>query len=190
MAEEEVRSREWAARIEEATSRADALKDPEARRVAVDLLQVVMEYHAAAIDRMMRIVNEAEGGASIAGAIAEDGLAASVLLLHDLHPDSFEIRVRRAVDKLRLRLNPRGANLTLLGLDLPGMDLPGMDNGVVRLRYEPPRNGHVPSVKSLIEDAIVEMAPETVEVSIEGLEEQPASNGFVPLQALFAGQAT
>jgi hypothetical protein len=185
MAEEEVRSKEWAARIEELTSRADALKDPEARRVAVDLLQVVMDYHAAAIERMMRIVNESEGGASIAGSIAEDGLAASVLLLHDLHPDGFETRVRRAVDKLRLRLNPRGANLTLLGLDPPGMD-----SGVVRLRYEPPRNGHVPSARNLIEDGIVEMAPETVEVSIEGLEEQPASNGFVPLQALFAGQAT
>jgi hypothetical protein len=178
MAEEEVHSKEWAAKIEELVRRAESLTNPEAKRVALELLRVVMEFHAAAVDRILEIVNEKDGGSSIIRSLAEDDLASSVLLLHDLHPDDFDTRVQRAVDKLRLRLNPRGADLALLGVE----------DGLVRLRYKVPRNGHLESVKALIEDTVLGMAPETSEVIIEGLEEPKGPDGFVPLATLFAGQ--
>jgi len=180
MAEVEARSQEWAARIEDLVRRAESLHDPNAKSVALDLLDVVMQFHAAGLHRILDIVSQTESGSSVIQSIAEDGLASSVLLLHELHPDSFDTRVHRALDRLRMNLNPRGANLALLGLE----------DGVVRLHYDSPRNGHIASARALIEAAIYEMAPEAVEVIIDGLTEQPGPDGFVPLASLFAGQAT
>lgn len=180
MTEEEAPSGDWAAQIEASVRRAESLTDPEAKRVVLDLLETVMAFHAAALDRILEIVSASDGGAPAIEAIAKDGLTSSILLLHDLHPDDFAIRIQRAVDKLRHRLHPRGADITLLGFA----------DGIVRVRYQSPRNGQVAAAKSLIEDAIFELAPDTVEVAIEGLKEELAQNGFVPLASLLAGQST
>lgn len=180
MENDESRPAEWAAKIDDLARRAETLPDARAKAVAIELLQVVMQYHAAALERMLAIVGESPGGETVIRSLVEDHLAASILLLHDLHPDSFEVRVADAIHRLRLQLNPRGANVALLGTD----------GGVVRLRCEIPRNRSIPSLKNQIEDTIAAMAPEAAEVIIEGLEEQPPRDGFVPIEKLFAGQTT
>jgi hypothetical protein len=175
---EEPSPTEWAAKIEHLVQRAEALADSQARRVAIELLQVVMDYHAAALDRFLGIVNESPGGEDIIRSLAEDSLTSSALILHDLHPDSFEERIERALHRLRLQLNPRGANLILLE----------NANGKVRLRYTGPLNKGIPEVRKIIENAISEIAPETAELIIEGIEEESQRIGFVPLDSLLAGQ--
>ena len=117
MPEQEGRSHEWATKIDELVRRTESIADPNARRVALDLLRVVMEFHAAALDRIMEIVSETGDGPSTIDSIAKDDLAASILLLQGLHPDNFETRVRSAVDKLLLRFSPRGARLMLVGIE-------------------------------------------------------------------------
>lgn len=168
---------EWAAKIEDLVRRAKAIADPEAKQIVLDLLRGVMEFHAAALDRLLSIVITSKDGDSVIDTLATDDLVASLLLLHNLHPDDYEARIARAVDKLRLRLNPRGADVTLLGAE----------SGLVRIRYDGPRNGHIAGARTLIQEAVLELAPETIEVIVEGVQE-PAPNGFVPLAALSAGQ--
>ena len=175
MIQENAGSKEWAAKIEGLVRRAEAIPDATAKEIALDLLRCVMRYHAAALERTMKILSNEREGPAIIKALVDDGLVASVFLLHGLHPDDFETRVARAVDKLCLRLNPRGADVALVA----------SGGGVVRLRYEAPRNGQISGARALIEDTIIESAPEALEIVIEGLQE-PAPEGFVPLAALSA----
>ena len=89
----------------------------------------------------------------------------SILLLHGLHPEDFETRVRRAVDRLRPHLGVHGLRL----------DVVEIARGTARLRVHP-GNGATPkaslfwTLPSEIEDAIVEAAPDIDKVIIDGLE--------------------
>ncbi len=100
MAKDEIRSQEWIDKIEELVRRAEALPDPKARGIAVDLLQAVLDFHAAGLERMMEIAADSgAAGEAIIERIATDDLTSSMLLLHDLHPDDLETRIERAVRK-------------------------------------------------------------------------------------------
>src|SRR5262245_61869748 len=61
--------------------------DPRLRDAALDLMQTVMEFHSAGIDRMMEIASETgETGWRIIDDFGRDELVANMLLLHGLHP--------------------------------------------------------------------------------------------------------
>jgi hypothetical protein len=178
MPSEEILSRDRIKRIEELILRAEALPDLAAKSLLIELLQSVMELHAAGIDRMLEIVAAAgPAGERIVELMAADRVSSSVLLLHGLHPDDLQTRVGRAVEKLRLRFGPRGGTLSLVGFE----------DGVVHLRYESASQRSVDPEKETIEDALYEAAPEVEGVVIEGLRKPPVA-GFVPVADLLAGQ--
>ena len=170
-------SKQAVARIDELVRKVEALPDPFAREAVIELLQAVMELHSEALGRTLEIVSAAGDGASAIEALSADDLVASVLVLHGLHPDDVETRVRRAIDKLRLFFDSRGA----------GIDLVTLEPDAVRVRFTGARPGAGAAAKQVIEDAIYEAAPEIESLVIEGIEEQRAS-GFVPLSDLAAAQ--
>jgi hypothetical protein len=89
--------------------------DPPIRDAALELVQTVMEFHAAGIDRMMEIVVEAgEEGWKIIDCFRRDELVSHLLLLHDLHPSDLETRVREALEKVRPMLHSHGGNVELV----------------------------------------------------------------------------
>jgi hypothetical protein len=101
MADNEIRSQEWVDKIEELVRQAEAIPDPKARSVTIDLLKAVLDFHAAGLERMMDMVfDSGPAGEAIAERIVADDLTSSMLLLHNLHPDNVETRVARAVEKL------------------------------------------------------------------------------------------
>src|SRR5579884_3940128 len=83
-------SKERIHKIGELVRRAEALPDREARSLCAELVQVVMEFHAAGLERMLSIVLQQENGPAILASFAGDDLAANVLLLHGLHPDDLQ----------------------------------------------------------------------------------------------------
>jgi hypothetical protein len=177
MARDEIRSQEWIDKIEELVRRADSLSDREARGIAVDLLQAVLDLHGAALERMMEIaVESGPVGETIIEKIAQDDLTSSVLMLHDLHPYDLETRIERAIRKLHDVFVSLGAKLTLLAIE----------NGTVRLHFDSARTWTGAPVKVSVEKAIFQAAPEIVDVVIEGLREPPDAN-FVPLSNLVTG---
>jgi hypothetical protein len=179
MAANEIQSQEWINKIEQLVHKAESLVDPEARATAVDLVQAVLEFHAASVNRMMEIVAECGSAAeSILDRIAEDDLTSSMLLLHDLHPDDLETRISRAVHKLREMFASLGAKLSLLAIE----------SDTVRLEFHSSRTWSGAPVKASVEAAIFQAAPEISTVLIEGLKETPDAN-FVPLSNLLAGSA-
>jgi hypothetical protein len=156
-------------RIEELVARVQALTDPQAREVTIELLRAVMDLHASALERMLTIANDH------VEAIAADHLCSAVLLLHGLHPDDFETRVARAVEFVQRRLGPSGATIALLGIE----------DGAVRLRYEGSSAHSAAGVREAVEQYLYTAAPEIEAITIEGLRE-PA-DGFVPLEDLVSG---
>lgn len=150
-------------RIEQLIQQIDEAADPNIREVARDLVQTLMDFHGAGIERMMDLIAASgEQGAAIIGSIGRDDLAGALLLLYSLHPDDIETRVRRAVNKLR------------------NVELESIGAGVVRVRVA--ANGHAHPDKAAIETAIYSAAPEALAVVIEGIREA----GFVPLEALMS----
>jgi len=163
--------------IEELVRQTEALSDPKAHALAVELLQAVLGFHAAGLERLIEIIAErGETGRAILAAMTADDLASSMLLLHNLHPDSFDVRVERALEKVRHGLRARGVTVALLGID----------DGIVRVRAEGGRSHGAAAVQATIEETIYSMAPDAAGVVVDGLE-QPAASGFVPLASLYAG---
>lgn len=171
MANDDVRSQEWIDKIEALVRRAESLTDPVARSVVVDLTQAVLDFHAAGLDRMLEIT--ASENEELIGRFAGDDLIASLLLLHDLHPDDLETRILHAVDKLAEMFRSLGAKVTLLSIA----------EGIVRLNFDSPRPWTGAPVRTSIENAIVQAAPEITSVVIEGLKE-PLPANFVPIADL------
>ena len=111
--------------IEGLIQKIENLPDPAARASAVALVQALMEFHGAGLERMMEIIGESgEGGYAVFDSFAKDDLVGSLLLLYGLHPLPLETRVTQALDKVRPYLDSHGGNVELLGVD----------DGVVRLR--------------------------------------------------------
>ena len=112
-------------RVEGLVRKIENLPDPEARAVAVELLQSLLEFHGAGLERLLEIVSEeGEAGRRVFERVARDELVGGLLLLHGLHPVPLEERVVRALDKVRPYLDSHGGSVELLGVE----------GGVARLR--------------------------------------------------------
>lgn len=160
------------AKIDELVRRLESVRDPAARAAGTELVQAVLELHAAALGRALEILSPED----IAG-LAADDLVSSILALHGLHPDDMDTRIQRAIDKLQRHFDSRGA----------GISLSAIDGGVVRVRFAGSRRGSGAAAKQVIEDVIYEAAPEIAGLVIDGVE-QPRAPGFVPLSDLVAAQ--
>lgn len=148
-------------RIEALVGELGALVDPVARGKAEELLQLVMRFYGAGLQRMLEIVDEEpdEEAERLFARFTDDPLVASLLLLHGLHPVDAGTRIRDALERLRAH----GADATLLELR----------EGVARIRVTRSADARGPSSSTLrraIEQAVEGAAPEVSRVDIEGLE--------------------
>src|SRR5215472_7084351 len=102
-------------KIEGLIARIRAADDAATRDAALELVRTIMEFHAAAIDRMMEIAAASgEAGWRIIDMFALDDLVANLLILHGLHPSDIESRVRNALEKVRPYLQSHGGNVELI----------------------------------------------------------------------------
>jgi Fe-S cluster biogenesis protein NfuA len=170
-------------RIDQLVRKLEAGADPALRAVAKDLMQSVMDLHSAALDRLLEIIAQAGGGAVLIDHLGADDLVGSLLVLYGLHPADFETRVRRGIEKIDALLRSRGATIDVLEID----------GDAVNLRFH--TNGHggcgstADGLKTAIQDAIYEAAPDVATLVVEPVERQSAGSGFVPLESL-AGSAS
>ena len=168
-------------RISGLVSELDSIVDPAARSAAKQLIQLLMELHGTALERMLEVTfASGEPGKNLIDQFGRDSLVSSLLVLYGLHPDDLETRVARAVERLRRALRKQGAEVEIVNAN----------DGTVRLGLS--TNGHACGsttqvLKTTVEEAVYEAAPDATQVVVEGLEEKPAST-FVPLGKL-AGSA-
>ncbi len=153
--------------IEDLVARVQSLADGNARAIALDLVQAVMDLHSSGLTRMMEVISGADPSGAVAEALAGDDLISSVLLLHDLHPLDLKTRVLRALEEPAL--HARGARV----------DLISVEDGMVRVRVE---GG--PALKIAVEKTLSNVAPDAANIVVDGGEGLAAN--FVPLEQLLA----
>ncbi len=176
----ESKFREDMQRIGELVQQIESIADPAVRASTKQLVQSVMDLHAAALEKALETVAQAgEPGMQIINHLGHDPLVSSVLILYGLHPDDIQTRVARAVDKIRPQLRKQGCEVEIVDVT----------DGVVRLRVDIGPHTCSSTAKTLqssLEGAIYEAAPDLTSLVIEGFEEKPAS-GFVALDKLMTG---
>ena len=164
-------------KIEQLVNKIESLPDPEARASALALVQALMEFHGAALERLMEIVAASgESGYAVFDKFAKDDDVASLLLLYGLHPLPLDARVMQALDKVRPYLDSHGGNVELLEID----------KGVVHLRMQGTCKTCPSSsmtLKLAIEEAIYAAAPDVVSIEAQNVTEEPpvAESGFVQI---------
>lgn len=161
--------------IESLVAQLENCPDPGTQRAARDMVRLLLDLHAAGIGKLLEFVVGADDhGRGVLAACAGDELVASLLLLHGLHPEGLEDRVRKALDKVRPYLHSHGGDVQLLSVD----------DGVVRLHLEGSCHGCPSSritLQTTIEGAIYEAAPDVAAIEVEGLVEAPARADLVQL---------
>ena len=87
-------------RIEEVLDRLAATGDPTAAAAAEELVRSLMDFYGAGLARILHLLSGAPGRASGAplDGLLGDPLVASLLVLHDLHPEDRDTRIARALD--------------------------------------------------------------------------------------------
>jgi Fe-S cluster biogenesis protein NfuA len=165
-------------RIAELVAQLENITDAETRTSAKALVQLLLDLHAAGLERVMEIIAKHDApGLPTIDDLGHDPLVSSLLVLYGLHPLDFESRVAQAVEKVRPHVRKGGGELQLLG----------MESGVVRLQLHLTGQGCASTgktLKTMVEDALYEAAPDMGRLLIEGLEKPTGSSGFVPLGEL------
>ena len=165
-------------RIGELVRDLENIADPESRVSAKALVQLVLDLHSAGLERVMEIVaGSGDAGQRTIDELGRDPLVSSLLVLYGLHPLDMETRVIQAVEKIQSRVRKGGGELELLGFE----------NATVRLHLQV--TGHScgstgKTLKSMVEEALYEAAPDINSLLIEGLDEESGSAGFVPVGKL------
>lgn len=151
--------------------RVDGIEDAEAREAAQELVAAILEMHGAGLARIGEILDEAgEAGEDAKRRLAEDGIVASLLLIHDLYPVPLEERVREALAEVRPYMDSHGGDVEVLGVA----------DGVLRLRLKGSCDGCPASASTLelaIKEALERAAPDLLGLEVEGLVEPPIPTG-------------
>jgi hypothetical protein len=154
-------------RIEELIEKFENSADPATRMDAQKLVQAIMEFHGAALDRMMEMIAASEAEPPVFDNFARDELVSGMLLLYGLHPVDLETRITQALDKVRPILRAQASNIYLLRIT----------DDEVHLRFEGKPAAHL---KSAIEEEVYKSAADVRTIHIDGFESL-ATNGLVQL---------
>jgi Fe-S cluster biogenesis protein NfuA len=172
-----LREPEGVERIDELVWRIETGPEAGVRDVALELMQALLAFHGAGLERLLRIVQQGPGAHALVEALSRDALVQSLLLLHELHPVDVETRVREALAKSRPYLESHGGNVELVAID---------QDGTVRLRMQGSCSGCPSSSVTLttaIEDAIREAAPDVAAIIVVDDATRPAApSDLVQLQ--------
>jgi len=154
-----------------------ATPDTGIRNKSLALIQALMDFHSAGINRMMEVISESGSTSSTTfGKFANDDLVSSLLLLYGLHPDELNERVEKALNKVRPYIRSQGGSV----------DLAQLNDGAITLVLDYHQQGNTSStaiLKKAVEDAVYELAPDATDIQIEELN-RPSFLAFVPLESL------
>lgn len=141
---------------------------------ALTALGAVVDLYGEGLRRLV--------GAGLPEGALEDELVVHLLVLHDLHPDSVETRVGRALEEVQPYLRSHGG----------GVELVDVTDGVVHLRLQGTCNGcpsSTATMKLAIEEAVGRAAPEVERVEAEGVA-KPAPSPLLQLSVVHRDDGT
>ncbi len=160
------------ARVQELTERLERLPDQTARQSADELVSAILELYGEGLERIFSAMSEeGEAGERLRERLQDDGLVASLMLIHDLYPIPLEERVVEALESVRPYMESHGGNVKLLELK----------DGTARISLEGSCKTCPASASTLelaIKQALDESAPDLGALIVEGAQTiQPAVSG-------------
>src|ERR1700710_1570992 len=188
MATEHTAPEELVERVQDLLGSLDEIADPVAQARVQELVGTVLELYGAGLERILGVIADAgEGAIHIRNALLDDGVVASLLLIHGLYPISLEERVAEAVESVKPFLASHGG----------GVEILSVEDGIARLRLQGSCNGCPASASTLehaLKEAIDEAAPDLLGLEVEGaigLDEKDESSSLAfALPMVQAGPAT
>ncbi len=168
--------------IEELVRKLESAGDASLRATARELVQALMELHRAGLERALELVDEAgEPGAVLIDRLGEDEIVKHLLVLHGLHPLDLPARVHQAIEATRPSLQSKGGHIDEVVVGETG-------TVKVTLRVEG-GSAHgcgspVPALKTIVENAIYETAPDVVSLVVDVKAENAEPAAFVPIGSI------
>ncbi|HMK89539.1 MAG TPA: hypothetical protein VK446_07900 [Methylocystis sp.] len=104
-------------RIDAAMEALDDFGDAEAGTVARELVDAVLDLHGLALAKAIVIIQDGADGDALAARLAGDDYVAAALLLHGLHPEEPETRLRRKIAAMRPHWGVRGFRVEFVAVD-------------------------------------------------------------------------
>lgn len=151
----------------------EEIGDVAARSTARDLVDAVIDLHALALARTMTIVMSDEGGSDLARRLACDDYVAATMLLHGLHPEDPETRLRKKLAAMRPHWGVRGFRVELVEVSASSAKArilwsdESLDRRAVRLE---------------VEADLTNAAPDLDMISIEEVERASSASAATALQ--------
>jgi Fe-S cluster biogenesis protein NfuA len=189
MATQHTAPEELVERVQDLLGSLDDIADPVAQARVQELVGAVLELYGAGLERILGVIADAgEGAVHIRNALLDDGIVASLLLIHGLYPVPLEERIVEAVDSVRPFLASHGG----------GVEILSVEDGVARLRLQGSCNGCPASASTLehaLKVAIDEAAPDLLALEVEGAvglesKDKESSSLAFALPMVQAGPAT
>jgi Fe-S cluster biogenesis protein NfuA len=137
--------------------------EPACAAKAEEAVRLIVEFYGAGLTRLVE-----ELGTQVTTEVAGDPLVASLLLLHNLHPVPVETRIETALDTVRPYMGSHGGWIAFDGIN---------DDGVAHVTLQGSCSGCPSSLitmKSQVEQAVAEAAPELTGIDVEGVTEPEA----------------
>ncbi len=153
-------------RLEELTGALHNAPPGNAREMARELLELVLDLHGLALARMTSLASASEQGPGLIESMIADPYVRGVLLLHGLHPHEPELRLRQTIEQMRPQWNSRGFHV----------DLISADSTTARIRVNKNGSGEATdAIRLSVEEALVDVAPDLDDIAVEISESVPAA---------------
>jgi Fe-S cluster biogenesis protein NfuA/nitrite reductase/ring-hydroxylating ferredoxin subunit len=164
------------ARVQELTEALEAMPDGHQKDVAESLVGAIVELYGDGLARIVDILGDSGvAGQEIHERLVDDGVVASLLLIHDLYPIDLETRVREALDTVRPYMESHGGNVEFLGVH----------ENIAHLRLQGSCKSCSASSSTLelaVRQALEEAAPDLEGMEVEGVVEEPTGSPLAVLQ--------
>jgi Fe-S cluster biogenesis protein NfuA/nitrite reductase/ring-hydroxylating ferredoxin subunit len=167
-------------RFQHFAARLESIEDAGAREVAEGMVSAMLELYGEGLVRIFDALDEVP---EMRARLTQDGVVASLLLIHGLYPVPLAERVEEALVSVRPYMETHGG----------GVELVRMEGNVAHLRLLGGCDGCAASSSTMelaIREALDEAAPDLDGVEVEGLVEPRTVKKLLPLigQDVVAGQ--
>jgi hypothetical protein len=142
--------------------------------MARELMEVTLDLHGLALAQMTAAIIASEGGENLMQKLLATPHVRAILLLHGLHPEEPEQRLRQAIEAMREQWRKRGVDVVLLR--------GGSGSAHVQVCRHSDQ-GSAADLRQEIEDILADAAPDLDEIVVEIAVAAPA-----PALALSAGR--
>lgn len=162
-------------KVQELAAQIDGLSDATVRKTAQEFMRSIMELYGLGLQKVVQVLTDSgDVGAPMRQELIQDGVFASLLLIHDLYPIPLEERVEEGLDSVRPYLASHGGAVELVRIQ----------DGVAYLALEGSCKGCPASQATLelaIKKALDEAAPDLAGLQVEGVIEEERPKGKGPM---------